>query len=497
MRISDLMSNLREDLRETTDLDYALVVREMNVRGDITTLQFNLGRAITRPNTKDNLELKANDQVLVFSREVKVLEEDEDTDLEGGSRNGVEANLDKATDFLSRQPFNANKFDIQSGQEPDMEEWLAFYQEQSKSEEDEEDNFSRELLLKPVITKLQSQASVTNPVQLIEIDGAVHFPGTYPLTQNARLTDLIQAGGGLKEFAHISKAELSRIALSKKRHIEHLSVDLERAVKGDRKHNISLLSKDRLLVFAQEAWTEDYSIILEGEVTFPGVYSVNRGETLADVIERAGGMSDFAYPQGAIFTRVDLKEKEEQELGQLRDQLKQEIASLSLRPGLRISSSPTEALGVINELADLEALGRMVIDLESILTGDKSRDVLLEDGDRLFVPPIRKTVTVIGQVQSPSTHFFDQNIDVDQYIRLAGGTKRQADYERIYVVHANGSVSLPERGRWFSRDKQVVLKPADTIVVPLDTDYSDNLNTWATVTQIMSQLGIAWAAIKN
>jgi protein involved in polysaccharide export with SLBB domain len=138
----------------------------------------------------------------------------------------------------------------------------------------------------------------------------------------------------------------------------------------------------------------------------------------------------------------------------------------------------------------------MVIDMDKLLEGEENYDVLLENKDKLYIPPLRKVVSVIGEVQFSSSHLFDTSLTVEDYINKAGGAKRQADLERIYVIRANGSVMLPSDSFWFSR-KNEALQPGDTIVVPIDTDYLDTLSAWASATQILYQIGVAWNAIQN
>ncbi|MGR5542393.1 capsule biosynthesis GfcC family protein, partial [Vibrio campbellii] len=93
-----------------------------------------------------------------------------------------------------------------------------------------------------------------------------------------------------------------------------------------------------------------------------------------------------------------------------------------------------------------------------------------------FIPEYEKTISVIGEVQFTSTHTFDNSKTVDDYLNLAGGTNKQADTDRVYVVRADGSVMIPNNSYWFSRSSES-LQPGDTIIVPVDVDYLDGLST--------------------
>lgn len=180
-------------------------------------------------------------------------------------------------------------------------------------------------------------------------------------------------------------------------------------------------------------------------------------------------------------------------------QLRQEIASLTLRrqsASARYGTSPAEAMAIADKLDTTEPIGRLVIDLPDILKGEKEFDVLLENQDKLYIPPQRRVISVVGEVQFSAAHQFSGKLGLEDYLNKSGGTKRQADTDRIYVIRANGSVMLPNNSYWFSRDTES-LEPGDTIVVPIDTDYQDSLSAWTSATQILYQIGVAWNAIQK
>jgi protein involved in polysaccharide export with SLBB domain len=138
----------------------------------------------------------------------------------------------------------------------------------------------------------------------------------------------------------------------------------------------------------------------------------------------------------------------------------------------------------------------MVVQLDQITQGNESADFMLEDGDFLFVPTFRNSISIMGEVQVSITYLLDNKLDVKDYLNKAGGIKKQADEDRIFVVRADGSVYKPNSGYWFG-NKNEQLKPGDTIVVPIDTDYRDALSTWTAATQILYQIGVAVNAINK
>ncbi len=152
-------------------------------------------------------------------------------------------------------------------------------------------------------------------------------------------------------------------------------------------------------------------------------------------------------------------------------------------------------MGVVDKLGIARPVGRMVINLDQVIEGNKQQNILLENGDKIYVPPLRNIVTVMGHIQMPTSLIFDSNMSVQDYINATGGPKKQADTDRIYVIRANGSVMLPDSSYWFKRGEDKLM-PGDTIVVPMDTDYVDGLSVLTSATQILYQIGVAWAAIK-
>src|SRR3569833_2887348 len=121
----------------------------------------------------------------------------------------------------------------------------------------------------------------------------------------------------------------------------------------------------------------------------------------------------------------------------------------------------------------------------------------MRDGDELRVPRFQQQVTVIGEVQSTTSHLYNPDLSRDDYIALSGGTTRRADKSRIYVVHANGSV-VAGGHRWFeSSGGSLQIKPGDTVVVALDTELVPALPLWESVTSILYNVAIAVVAVNS
>nr|PZN71898.1 MAG: hypothetical protein DIU57_20925 [Pseudomonadota bacterium] len=339
----------------------------------------------------------------------------------------------------------------------------------------------------------------------MKIDGQVKVPGEYPLEPGMTVSDLIRAGGGLSDAAYRGKAELARYTVvdGESRRTELIEIDLAAVLAGDPAADVPLQPFDYLSIKEVPDWDSQEQVTLRGEVRFPGVYPIKRGETLRSVIERAGGLTEFAFPQGAVFTRRDLKQREQEQLDILAERLQSDLAVLALQGAAANQSQAATAMQVgqqlLSQLRASEAVGRLVIDLERTLKAPPGSpaDVVLRDGDELLVPKFRQEVTVIGEVQNETSHLYNPELSRDDYIALSGGMTRRADRGKIYVVRANGSVVTSDGNRWFRRTGIDDIQPGDTIVVPLDTERMPALPFWQSVTQIIYNLAIAAAAVNS
>ena len=364
----------------------------------------------------------------------------------------------------------------------------------------------RRAILDPILQELKLQAVSDEPSQIVRVSGRVRVPGEYPLEPGMTVSDLIRAGGGLAEEAYGGEADLARYEVrdGQSRKTDVVKVDLRRALARDPAADQVLAPFDFLVVKEISQWSSQETVRLEGEVRFPGEYPIERGETLRSVIERAGGLTPLAFPQGSVFTRESLKERERRQVEILVDRLKQDLGTLALQAtqattGAPQQASETLAIGqsLLDDLRNAEPVGRLVIDLDRIMAADaaSAADVILKDGDVLRVPQTAQEVTVIGEVQSATSHLYDPAFARDDYIRMSGGTTQKADDRRIYVVRANGSVETGSGSRWFRNAGSI--QPGDTIVVPLDAERMRPLPLWTAVTTIIFNLAVAVAAVNS
>lgn len=363
---------------------------------------------------------------------------------------------------------------------------------------------SRRVVLDPLLEDLRRQARPDRPTEVVSIGGRVRAQGDYPLEPGMRISDLLRAGGNLQDAAFGGKAELTRYRTNGDgRSTELVEVDLAAVLAGDAKADLALQPFDFLNIKEVPEWSEQESVTLSGEVRFPGTYPIRRGETLKSVLDRAGGLTSLAFPSGAVFTRADLQQREQEQIDRLAERLQSDLASSALQASQTNQEGSAQAFavgqGLLQQLKGSRAIGRLVIDLGQVLAtrAGSADDVALRNGDRLVIPKTKQEVTVIGEVQNTTSHLYRANLTRDDYIGLSGGLTRKADRGRIYIVRADGSVVSSENSGWFRRGAMVAVKPGDTIVAPLDTERLPPLPLWQAVTGILYNVAISVAAINS
>jgi polysaccharide biosynthesis/export protein len=432
MRLTDILHSV-DDLKPNADIHYLLIRRELPPVDRIVVLSADLAAALRAPGSAADVPLMARDRITAF--------------------------------------------DLQS---------------------------SRDRVIQPLIEELKLEGNSSSPTQIVRIDGKAKVPGEYPFEEGMTVRDLVRAGGSLSDAAYEGNAELTRYKVinGETRRAELIEINLAAVMRGDPAANIRLEPFDSLSIKEVQAWGEHEEVTLKGEVKFPGMYAIKRGETLRSVVTRAGGLSDFAFPEGAVFTRKELKDREQKQLDMLAVHMQNDISFLALQGAAANQAQAGTSLQVgqslLTQLKATKAVGRLVIDLQRVMKMPQSvdMDVILRDGDQLLVPKFQQEVTVIGEVQSGTSHLYRRDLSRDDYISMSGGKTRRADGGRIYVVRANGSVVINNGNRWY-HSGSVRIRPGDTIVVPLDAEHLPPLPLWQAVTQIIYNVAIAAAAVHS
>jgi protein involved in polysaccharide export with SLBB domain len=293
-----------------------------------------------------------------------------------------------------------------------------------------------------------------------------------------------------------------------------LPFNLGKAIEGDTGQNLVLQVGDIVTVFSQAdiqvpIGQQSKFMHLEGEIREAGVYQIQQGETLRHLVARVGGFTPQAYLYGAEFTRestrVDQQQRLDQYVNELDKSLQRSTAAASfIGDPEAAAAAKVQAEGghaLVERMRGQKATGRIVLELKPNAGGvDALPDLVLEDGDRLLVPFRPATVNVIGSVYNSNAFVFKPGKNVADYLRLAGGTRRDGDKGREFVLRADGStVSRQQHHAFTGRNFSTLrLMPGDTIIVPEKIPHGAAaraaLRDWAT---ILGQLGLAAGGIRS
>jgi len=362
----------------------------------------------------------------------------------------------------------------------------------------------RQDVIQPILEELQLQSLSSAPYREVSVSGQVKAPGTFPLEAGMRVSDLVRAGGSLSEQAYTLKAELVRYEVlnDTNRNTQVIDIDLAAILLGDTAADLVLAEHDNLRISRVPDWDSLWTVTLRGEVKFAGQYRIRRGETLRQVLERAGGLTKDAFAEGAVFLRESLRLREQEQIEVLARRLQADLNSMSLNNSdATTEESIQTGESLLSELRETEAVGRLVIDIEQLTARAAGNDIIddveLRDGDQVLVPKRAQEVTVIGETQQNTSHLYQPGLSRDDYLQMSGGLTRRADKKLIYVVRASGAVIAGNRSKWFGRRNGTEIHPGDTIVVPFEVDRIRPLTLWTSVTQILYQAAIAIAAVDS
>jgi protein involved in polysaccharide export with SLBB domain len=319
------------------------------------------------------------------------------------------------------------------------------------------------------------------------VSGAVRRPGRYPVAGDLTLDLLLRTTGGTLPIADMKNAVLrtyvtrtnGTIELQGTKVIDLTSVDPA---------SIILSGKYDLQIPALTNNALSGVVELDGEVQRPGQYSFGRDETLHDVIARAGGFSEVAYPLGAIMVRDSLKAEQTRANLTLARQVEQSILSLSQNASAEQDQQIPAVLALASQLRTLSGSGRQIVNA-ALKSGENP--VFLEDGDSLFIPKRPSHVSVIGSVYNEVSAVYAPYKTTRDYISEAGGTSKMSDSKNIYMVLPNGqSEPIGEID-----SANVIIPPGAVLIVPPKVDKLSPLGLSRVVSDILSNIATSLLAI--
>ena len=337
-------------------------------------------------------------------------------------------------------------------------------------------------------TRLQQGDTIFIPLikQTVSVVGKVLRPGVFEIHKGENLKDVFTFSGEINPRSNI---ELSRVDYkTMQRKVSIFSLENKEML------NMEIQGGDSINI-VENISLEAKNVFLSGEFHFPGYYSINSGDTLNDLISRAGGYTKEAYSQAAIFTRLSISQVQKKAYLKTAETLEKAVVDAISR-GTEIDGvAYSGILAFIEKLKEVEPIGRQVIEADPLtLKTDPRLNLTLQDGDTLFVPKRPSSITVVGEVLNSASHIYKDSLTIEDYLQLSGGLTEGADRERIFVILPNGQSFLLKQ-KLFSRNHSESLLTGSVIVVSRNPDPFDWFKITGLITPILSDLAVSAAAI--
>ena len=313
------------------------------------------------------------------------------------------------------------------------------------------------------------------------VSGAVIFPGTYPLADRVRLRDLVEVVGLIN-----SKAGSNVIVTRSLKENDILSKSVPEIIKLNSLMTNETILTDEYYVNIPAAINEAINgfVNLSGEFKVPGDYSFSSSESLSDIMQRAGGLTDTAFPLGAVLERKSIKAQEKESNNILASQLEASVLTLAQSDIDGVGEQIKAVLGFAQQLRNQPTTGRMTINIM-----DLNNNLYLQDGDKLMLPKRPSHVSVVGAVQRTTVASYNSNKTYKDYIFSAGGLTKMADIRKAYLLLPNGESRLV--------DNNTVIPVGSVVVVPPKIDKLSILGLTDIISRVMGNIATSILAINN
>jgi len=321
----------------------------------------------------------------------------------------------------------------------------------------------------------------------VKLGGSFKRPYLYEFKEGETIKDAIYLAGGFNSnVLASSKLELSSIEGSG-RSLKYISIDDDLSLKLTNGDSINISGASGL---------EVKTISVSGEVMNPGEYSIQKGDTILDILNRAGGYTEEGYSEGAVFLRKSTAKLQKDGFIRSADELEKTLVNIISEGSItglnEYSLVPITSL--IEKLRLIEPLGRQVVNVDLLeLRSDPYTNFRVEDKDQLFIPKRPNTVSIIGEVLNSSSQRYIPGLSMKDYLSLSGGLSDQADKNKIFVIFPNGQAKIL-KSSFFSGSRNNIL-PGSTIVVARDSKPWDAIKLTEVITPILADLAQSAAAI--
>lgn len=320
--------------------------------------------------------------------------------------------------------------------------------------------------------------------KLVSIETGVMRPATFEMKSNETFDDLLKYANGFSKDINLDQLFVKRVSGGKSNIIQ---------ITLDELNSFEFINNDS--IFIQEYKID--TVLIEGSVNNPGTYKFNRGTTLSQAIQSAGGYDNSAYPFGGYLENQKALEINQISKNRLYDKF---ISNLIINSGSASSIQDAHVMELLMQLKNSESTGRVIAEFDlDIISSNPSMDTILEDGDKIFIPQLTQQVYIHGETSNPGAIRYAPGKSIDYYLNKSGGALLTADLDNIFIVHPNGETeNFANKSRLsfiIEDNNEELIYPGSIIYIPQKTNYANSLQVASIWAPIISSIALSLTSL--
>jgi protein involved in polysaccharide export with SLBB domain len=318
----------------------------------------------------------------------------------------------------------------------------------------------------------------------VSIESGVMRPSTYEIKSNETFDDLLKFANGFSKDINLNQLVVKRVSGGKS---EIINLTL------DEIQSFEFINNDS--IFIQDYKIDTVSIL--GSVKNPGTYKFSKGTTLSEAIKKSGGYDSSAYLFGGYLENKKALEINEISKDRLYDTF---LTNLIMNSGATSSIQDSGVMEILIQIKNSKSTGRVIAEFDlDIISSDPSKDTILEDGDKIFIPQLTQQVFIQGEVSNSGAIRYASGQDIDYYINKSGGALLTADLDNIFIVHPNGEtenfVNKSRLSFIVEDSNKELIYPGSIIYIPQKTNFANSLQTASIWAPIISSIALSLTSL--
>jgi protein involved in polysaccharide export with SLBB domain len=318
----------------------------------------------------------------------------------------------------------------------------------------------------------------------VSIESGVMRPATYEIKSNETFDDLLKYSNGFGKDINLDQLLVKRVSGGKS-DVIYLTLDEIKSFEFANNDSI----------FIQEYKIDTVSIL--GSVNNPGTYKFTRGTTLSEAIKKSGGYDSSAYQFGGYLENQKALEINKISKDRLYDKF---LTNLIMNSGATSSMQDSGVMEILLQIKNSESTGRVIAEFDlDIISSNPSKDTILEDGDKIYIPQLTQQVFIQGEVSNSGAIRYAPGKDIDYYINKSGGALLTADLDNIFIVHPNGEtenfVNKSRLSFILENDSKELIFPGSIIYIPQKTNFANSLQTASIWAPIISSIALSLTSL--